>query len=439
MNKPTISIVLGSYNRKSFLKSAIASIRSNGISVPYEIIVIDGGSTDGSIEYLTKQKDIISIIQHNRGYWNGKKIDKRTWGYYMNIAFNASHGKYIVMISDDCLLVPNSVMNAYDLFEYELQRGEKIGGVAFYWRNYPNENLYYVRQTLGHKLSINHGMYLKEALQVVDCCNEDDYPFYYGDGDLSLRLWNAGYKIIDCKESFVEHFHFANMTVRQGNSNNKGVHKNVYMSKWKHIFYDERIDNQSGKIYSDFTDTTDTAKLFRRNPAYYWGMIQSMIGWRYGYKPNKTQHVPSLEMLSNYTNIKEILRQNNITNDQLCFFALIRKDNKILMGLREYQKGKPVWTYPGGRSDVNETVQETLKREVLEEIGISNVTLRKVVGQKAGVKTGDQVYFVECEISGEPKLMEPDKFIDWKWFEINNLPDNLIDEKDRSIITRLYK
>ena len=46
--KPIISIVLGTYNRKNFLKETIKSIRNNNINVPYEIIVIDGGSSDGS-------------------------------------------------------------------------------------------------------------------------------------------------------------------------------------------------------------------------------------------------------------------------------------------------------------------------------------------------------------------------------------------------------
>ncbi|UCF03833.1 MAG: glycosyltransferase, partial [Deltaproteobacteria bacterium] len=64
--KTEVSVVLGSYNRKRFLKAAIQSIRNNEILVPYEIIVVDGGSTDGSLSWLSKQKDIITILQHNR-------------------------------------------------------------------------------------------------------------------------------------------------------------------------------------------------------------------------------------------------------------------------------------------------------------------------------------------------------------------------------------
>ncbi|NEO65424.1 MAG: glycosyltransferase, partial [Moorea sp. SIO4G2] len=67
-----VSVVIGSYNRRPLLEKAIQSVRDNQIRVPYEIIVIDGGSTDGSLEWLIQQKDIITIIQHNRGEFQGK-------------------------------------------------------------------------------------------------------------------------------------------------------------------------------------------------------------------------------------------------------------------------------------------------------------------------------------------------------------------------------
>ncbi len=437
MLKPSISVVLGSYNRKSFLKKAIRTIRENGISIPYEIIVIDGGSTDGSISYLASQKDIITIVQHNHGIWKDKKVDKKSWGYYMNIAFQATHGKYILMISDDCLLVPGSVMNGFNLFETRTKAGNKIGGIAFYWRNLPYEKIYYVRQTLGHKLSINHGMYLKSALEAIGFCDEDKYPFYYGDGDLSLKLWQAGYSIIDCKEAFVEHFHFANMRVRQKNSEQKEGHKKIYIDAWKDIFYNEKIDNQSGKIFLNYNDPYNTARLFWTSLKYYIGIIQSKFGKFYGYERKRPDRLPSVEMLSNYLNIKYILSKFKITPDQLCFFALIKKDDKILMGLREYKKGNPVWTYPGGRGQPNETMIETLKREIKEEIGVSKLNFVRMIGQKDGVKVGDKVYFIECEIFEEPRLMEPEKFKEWRWHKINDLPENLIDPKDIKFIHRI--
>ncbi len=142
-------------------------------------------------------------------------------------------------------------------------------------------------------------------------------------------------------------------------------------------------------------------------------------------------------MLANPLNIEYLRSKFKLTPEQLCVFALIRKDNKILMGLREYIKSKPVWTYPGGRGKSNETLIDTLKREILEEIGISDIELIKVIGQKDGVKKDDRVYFIECKISSDPKLMEPEKFKEWKWFPLDQLPDNLIDSNDLVFLKRL--
>lgn len=436
--KPVISIVLGSYNRKQFLKRAIRSIRNNGITVPYEIVVIDGGSTDGSIKYLTSQKDVVTIVHHNNGFWKGEKIEKQNWGYYMNKAFRSSHGKYIVMISDDCLLVPGSVMNAYILFEEKIKQKEKVGAIAFYWKNNPYEKMYYVRQTLGHKLSVNHGMYLKQALIDVNFCDEDNYPFYYGDGDLSLEIWHKGYKIIDCKKSFVEHFHFATMNIRKQNSERKKEQKKIYTDKWEGLYYDKEIDNQSGKIFLKYDDPYKTSCIFKKELKYYIGILQSKFGKHYGYEKNRPDRLPSVEMLSNPLNIKYLLSKLKINQDQLCFFALIKKNNKILMGSREYKAGDPKWTYPGGRCEKNETMKESLTREVFEETGIKNFRIKRVVGQKQGVLKTDRVYFIECETDENPKLMEPEKFNEWRWFEINKLPSNIMDQEDINILKRIF-
>ena len=62
-----VSIVLGSYNRLNFIKLTIDSIRRETQNLSHEIIVVDGGSDDGTMQWLACQKDVITIIQHNRG------------------------------------------------------------------------------------------------------------------------------------------------------------------------------------------------------------------------------------------------------------------------------------------------------------------------------------------------------------------------------------
>jgi hypothetical protein len=81
-----VSVVLRSYNRQRFLEATLESGRENGIDVLNEIIVVDGGSTDGSLKYLVQQKDVVTIVQHNHGEWREQPIERRSWSGFMNLS-----------------------------------------------------------------------------------------------------------------------------------------------------------------------------------------------------------------------------------------------------------------------------------------------------------------------------------------------------------------
>jgi GT2 family glycosyltransferase len=263
MSERGVSIVLACYNRLEFLKLTIDSIRAEITSlgnVPTEIIVIDGSSTDGTLEWLVQQKDVITIVQHNRGEWLGKQIERRSWGYFMNLGFKAAQGKYICMLSDDCLIVPGALQNGYQLFEQKLQAGEKIGAAAFYWRNWPEQEKYWVGLTLGEKMFVNHGMYLRSALQEVNFVDEDTYQFYHADGDLCLKLWQAGYQIIDVPTAFIEHYSHANTEVRASNLEKQQQDWKTYQARWSGIF--ENKDERKDWIELEYKDANETWKRF---------------------------------------------------------------------------------------------------------------------------------------------------------------------------------
>lgn len=263
MERPSqavVSVVIGSYNRRNFLEKAIDSVRNNQIKVPHEIIVIDGGSTDGALEWLIQQKDIITIVQHNRGEFRGQPIQRRSWGYFMNLGFKIAQGKYILMISDDCLLLPNAVNLGLDKFAEMEKANRQVGGVAFYFRNWPDEQQYYVQTSLGGKLAINHGMYLREALATVGWVEENQYIFYKADSDLCLKMWLDGYEIVDCPGAFVEHYYDPSEEVRQSNNAVLDYDRDVYLKRWHNIYYHPHWQELRDKITLDYQDSDRTAE-----------------------------------------------------------------------------------------------------------------------------------------------------------------------------------
>lgn len=261
-----VSVVLGSYNRKKFLKLTVETIRQEltQAEFPSEIIIVDGGSTDGTLRWLSQQKDIITIVQHNRGTWHGKKIQRRSWGYFMNLGFKCAHYKYICMVSDDCLVVPKAIINGYHLFEQQLRNGKNVGAVAFYWRNWPDQKKYWVGLTLGNKMFVNHGIYLHQALKDVNYIDEDNFNFYHADGDLCLKLWQNGYSVIDSPDSFIEHFSHTNSSLRKSNLEGQKEDKENYLKKWEGFYYQKGDPNWGSWKEKDFVDTEKTCKKFQK-------------------------------------------------------------------------------------------------------------------------------------------------------------------------------
>ena len=265
MQEIKLSVILGTYNRKEYLKSAIQSIRTelNKGVFEYEIIVIDGGSNDRTINWLSKQKDIIAIIQHNRGTWRGKKIERKGWGYFMNLGFKCAKGKYLCMLSDDCLVIPGAINKGIYYFEEQLRSGKNIGAMAFYFRDWPRSEKYMVNVEFG-KLYVNHGLFLKEALEKVGYIDEE-YEFYNADIDLCLKLDQAGFATIDSEKSFIEHFTHTSKKIRKSNNSKRTEDNQRILKKWSGIYYNhnDRINDIRYSKEMQFTDPEDTYKKFK--------------------------------------------------------------------------------------------------------------------------------------------------------------------------------
>lgn len=112
-----------------------------------------------------------------------------------------------------------------------------------------------------------------------------------------------------------------------------------------------------------------------------------------------------------------------IGDETFCPIAIITKDKQILMGYRHYTPDKwkkiSVWTVPGGRCNNGEKIEAALRREVQEEIGVTDLKILEYLGEVPGAKEGDVLLMFACETKQDPKLMEPEKFSEWKWVDFS--------------------
>jgi glycosyltransferase involved in cell wall biosynthesis len=103
---PFVSIIIATYNVKEHLDCLIASL-NNQTFTDYEVLISDGGSSDGSVEYFNN--DTIRNLA-----WSKSGKDKGIY-YALNEALNFAAGTWVVIIgADDRLIDNNSLLCFYE-------------------------------------------------------------------------------------------------------------------------------------------------------------------------------------------------------------------------------------------------------------------------------------------------------------------------------------
>ncbi len=89
-------------------------------------------------------------------------------------------------------------------------------------------------------------------------------------------------------------------------------------------------------------------------------------------------------------------------------------------------QGKQVYGVPGRDIRFGETISETVKRNIREELNC-NVLTEKIICVNENFALGNHYLGIGvlAEIDGEPKNLIPEDWQKWEWFAKDALPDNL--------------
>jgi glycosyltransferase involved in cell wall biosynthesis len=191
----SLAVVLGTYNRRALLQGAVESVRRSwgGSALTRRlIIVVDGGSTDGSREWLAAQPDVELICQ--AGPLTGAvRAFNLGFGHAVDAGFD-----YVMQMNDDAEIIgpEGALPRAVALLEVE----SALGALAFEynaWGPWGFDSVY-------GRPYVNFGVIRSEAGKAVARAQGDPsgrnwwnpiYRTYGADSEFGCWLWKLGWPV----------------------------------------------------------------------------------------------------------------------------------------------------------------------------------------------------------------------------------------------------
>lgn len=220
-----LSIVILTYNNLELNKSCIESIYENTLYYDTEIIVVDNGSTDGTIPYLKVQEKIkrnlrVIFNPENSGFAAGN-----------NMGIHAANGDYIVLLNNDTIVtkgwelsllrhmvqnpklgmcgpVTNSIGNEAKI---SIPASENVQDIVSYGQMYASLH----RGEMYENPRVLAFFCVIIRKEVIEQCGGLDERYGRGmfeDDDYAQAVKRAGYGLSIAEDSFVYHFESASFS-----------------------------------------------------------------------------------------------------------------------------------------------------------------------------------------------------------------------------------
>jgi glycosyltransferase involved in cell wall biosynthesis len=195
-----LSVVIPTYNRLPILSKCLAALEEQNWDGPYEVVVVDDGSTDQTVPILREGKypHVRLIEQNHQGPAAARNLGVRQAAgdtiifidsdLVVTEIFLASHVRALVAASDDKVFTYGRVVNTAN-FEHPTQEPYKL--TDFSAAYFATGNVAIKRQWL-----LDAGLF------------DEGFSLYgWEDLELGVRLKKLGLQLIKCPEAVGYHWH----------------------------------------------------------------------------------------------------------------------------------------------------------------------------------------------------------------------------------------
>ncbi|HTL29167.1 MAG TPA: glycosyltransferase [Tepidisphaeraceae bacterium] len=199
-----LSIVLPTCNRADLLQRSLAAI-ARKTECEFEIIVVDGASTDHTTHVLRDAKlqlgDRLRILREEK---------REGFVRATNRGFRAATGRNLIWLNDDACPIGDSLDRAVQQID---SSPADVGFIAMFHRWNAKWNIAHEIEREGRSFQLCHvrgtlyanfPMAKRATFEQLDYFDER-YYVRAADPDLSLKAWHAGLRVVPAWESAIDH------------------------------------------------------------------------------------------------------------------------------------------------------------------------------------------------------------------------------------------
>ncbi len=201
------SVVIPTYNRLPILQKCLQAMEAQDFTQPYEIVVVDDGSTDGTVEFLHNHSDRFPHVRLLLQNHEGAAIARNT-------GIDVAAGEIIVFIDSDLVVTPvflsahaKALANSDRAFTY---------GLVINTNDFENPTSAQVKiQDISTAFFATGNVAIAKHWLIAAGKFDTSFRQYgWEDLELGVRLKNLGLKLIKCPDAVGYHWHPA-FTIEQ--------------------------------------------------------------------------------------------------------------------------------------------------------------------------------------------------------------------------------